>query len=203
MTGEGTITDADIAILDQQEPMRLAQWWSILNCWDWPEALPDPEPPPEGPPPQMPKMRRRSMLLRLIEGKLGGRDATLRMVNKVRQFQGGPNVNAEIAKTRPPDIKLILGETEYNRAFQFEFAVWNWIANNSLAFRSDLYGIIEQPGHPQCPPEQWPIPDEVKRLGGWSLTVRIWAANAAALNWLRSLQLPENSRLEEVDEHGK
>lgn len=34
----------DVEILAQQDKETLAAWWSQLNHWEWPNALPDPEP---------------------------------------------------------------------------------------------------------------------------------------------------------------
>lgn len=39
------LTAADLAALEAQDHVTLANWSNILNCWKWPEGLPDPEPP--------------------------------------------------------------------------------------------------------------------------------------------------------------
>lgn len=37
------MTPQDEAILAQQDQKTLAEWWCILNSWEWPDELPDPE----------------------------------------------------------------------------------------------------------------------------------------------------------------
>ena len=38
------ISDADRKILTAQNDYTLAEWWCQLNRWEWPAALPNPEP---------------------------------------------------------------------------------------------------------------------------------------------------------------
>lgn len=38
------MTSEDHLVLAQQDMSTLGKWWVLLNRWDWPEELPDPEP---------------------------------------------------------------------------------------------------------------------------------------------------------------
>lgn len=38
------LTKADYVVLRDQNNNTLAEWWSILNRWEWPNSLPDKEP---------------------------------------------------------------------------------------------------------------------------------------------------------------
>lgn len=42
------MTEADVDTLDAQTPETLADWWAILNQWEWPKELADPPPAPRG-----------------------------------------------------------------------------------------------------------------------------------------------------------
>jgi hypothetical protein len=106
-------------------------------------------------------------------------------------------INSEIAKTRPPDLKLIFDEGNYDYALQCYFVARDWVVMSGQAFREDIYGIIEHPHHPACPIGEYNVPAEMVHVGGWTLTVNIWCADDAALEWLRAQPIPEGSRLVE------
>lgn len=69
------MVSSDITILEQQTPLTLAAWWSLLNSWGWPDALPDPEPRESKP------GGRRGKIMDWIQGKIGFKEC-LRDWNK-------------------------------------------------------------------------------------------------------------------------
>lgn len=69
------ISDADKAILDEADTETLANWWCMLNRYEWPEELPNPEKAeyiPGG---------RRGRLMDHIQGRIGIKEC-LRSWNK-------------------------------------------------------------------------------------------------------------------------
>lgn len=65
----------DVAILDQQNDLTLASWWSKLNSWGWPDELPNPEP-------RESKVNdRRDIIMGWIQNKIGFKEC-LRDWNK-------------------------------------------------------------------------------------------------------------------------
>lgn len=62
------MADEDMQIIAQTDPQTLADWWCVLNGWDWPGGLPELE--PDGG-----KYRhgsRRSVLMHAIEDRIDG-----------------------------------------------------------------------------------------------------------------------------------
>ena len=69
------VSDADLAILAVQDEQTLAQWYCMMNRWEWPKSLPDEEPR------EYIKNGRRSMIMWVIESVIGDK-ACLREHNK-------------------------------------------------------------------------------------------------------------------------
>lgn len=67
--------DQDIKILETQSVETLASWWSMLNRFEWPDELPNPEPA------EYVKNGRRSQLMSWINMKIGRKEC-LRDWNK-------------------------------------------------------------------------------------------------------------------------
>lgn len=61
------VTKEDKEILSKFSDNDLADMSNLLNCWEWPEELPNPEPDTYIP------NDRRSQLMRYIDGKVGGK----------------------------------------------------------------------------------------------------------------------------------
>lgn len=72
------VTQEDIKILELQDLKTLAQWWGILNNWQWPDELPNPESESN-----WSSIGRRSKLQDWIIGRIGLREC-LREANKDR-----------------------------------------------------------------------------------------------------------------------
>ena len=71
------INQEDLAIVRKQNDLKLAKWWGVLNRWEWPKALPNPETAEDGP------NSRRSTIMGVIEDRIGLK-ACLRDWNKKR-----------------------------------------------------------------------------------------------------------------------
>lgn len=60
------MTEQDKAILDTQSDKVLAEWYSLLNNWQWPSTLPNPEP--------IHHVDRRGQLMDYIEDEIGSKE---------------------------------------------------------------------------------------------------------------------------------
>jgi hypothetical protein len=67
------LTDQDFYALNAQSPETLARWYCLLNTWEWPDNLPNPETVPSGEPPLTPKMPRRSAVMEWITERIGAK----------------------------------------------------------------------------------------------------------------------------------
>jgi hypothetical protein len=108
-------------------------------------------------------------------------------------------IHPDEAKTRPPDARLVFDEGDYDHALRCYYLARDWAVMSGQAFRQDVYGIINRPHHPRNPASERMVPEELINIDGWSLTVDLWCADDAALEWLRSLAVPEGSRLVEPE----
>jgi hypothetical protein len=63
------MTNIDMMALYHQPKEKLIQWYAMLNCWGWPEGLPDPEPPIN----RNVRFTRRGKIMRWIRNKVGQR----------------------------------------------------------------------------------------------------------------------------------
>jgi hypothetical protein len=69
------MTSKQLEVLVVQDEQTLAAWWCELNSWEWPKALPDPEPN------EYIRGGVRSQIMHWIDNKIGHR-AVLRFHNK-------------------------------------------------------------------------------------------------------------------------
>jgi hypothetical protein len=104
-------------------------------------------------------------------------------------------IDRDEAQTRLPDARLVFDEGNYNHALRCYYVARDWVVTSGQAFRHDIYGIIEHPHHSRCPRGQYHVPQDLIDVEGWSVTVNIWCADDAALEWLGAQPAPEGSRL--------
>lgn len=57
------VTPRDHAELNYRSVGTLAHWWCVLNAWEWPEGLPNPE--------KRPEKARRQAIMQEISGRVG------------------------------------------------------------------------------------------------------------------------------------
>lgn len=74
------LNDADRAAVDQAPALMLAEWWCLLNNWEWPrEGLGEPDPVPEKHRPDT----RRGQIMDAIAERIGHKEC-LREWNRER-----------------------------------------------------------------------------------------------------------------------
>ena len=67
----GTVTETtklqqgDLLLLNSNDDRTLADWWCVLNRWEWPERIPNPEDP------KAERPTRRSALMHEILNRIG------------------------------------------------------------------------------------------------------------------------------------
>ena len=64
------MTEDDHLVLAQQDMQTLAKWWCLLNSWEWPAELSDPEPTTHVP------GGRRGRLMDWIDNQIGHRQCS-------------------------------------------------------------------------------------------------------------------------------
>jgi hypothetical protein len=69
-----TISMEDAAILAAQSTETLCLWECLLNCWEWPEEIPNPEPPYTGSIYLPEKYARRAAIRKAIEEVVGEKE---------------------------------------------------------------------------------------------------------------------------------
>lgn len=72
-----SLQKGDLLLLNGNDDATLAKWWCLLNRWEWPSEVPDPEA-KDAPEPQ-----RRGALMRGVESRIGTK-ACLREWNRER-----------------------------------------------------------------------------------------------------------------------
>jgi hypothetical protein len=97
---------------------------------------------------------------------------------------------------KAPDAKLTFSEGNYNRALFSYMEAIEWVQITGQANRKDMCGVINRPAHPESPAEIILVPKELLDEENWTLTVNIFCDTPEALEFLKSLDIPDNSRLE-------
>ena len=105
------------------------------------------------------------------------------------------NPGVEVARPKP-DAQLIFSEGDYEHALRCYYRAREWVMTTGQCFRRDMEGIIRSPQHPQSPSERTGfVPQELISEQGWRCTIDLYFAAPTALDFIKSLELPEDSRL--------
>ncbi len=95
-----------------------------------------------------------------------------------------------------PDAILIIFKGNYQHALECYFEAQSWILETGQSERKDIFGVINRPSHPHSPSESKTCPADLLDDPEWSLSVDIFCADKSALDWVKSLDIPNNSALQ-------
>lgn len=94
-----------------------------------------------------------------------------------------------------PDAILTFLKGDYRHALECYVEAQAWIIETGQSERKDIFGIINRPAHPQNPVEEKTCPMELLDDREWSLSVDIFCAGEKALDFIKNLDIPNNSAL--------
>jgi hypothetical protein len=105
--------------------------------------------------------------------------------------------NPGVEVERPePNAQVVFTGGDYDHALRCYYRAREWVLNTGQCFRRDMEGIIRSPQHAESPSERTGfVPQELINKQGWSCTIDLYFAAPTALDFIKGLELPEDSRL--------
>lgn len=92
-----------------------------------------------------------------------------------------------------PDLVLEFTKGDYNHSLQCYERAKHWVVETGQAFREDMCGIINRPSHPQSSSDDRIAPFHLLADKNWTVRVEFFTTTEEVFDWLKSLNLPEDS----------